>query len=171
MEFLDEQGVQPCGHKAREKCVLIKVFASCLPSEIPTEYQLSTKGIHSDKNTGDAYLRISHPQLDTQHTYYVDSSELHCKGETIGNPCTLQDGFTWQKWKQSKRIQLEKGTRSGNPHWKYVQVVDDDETVIKVLSGTFQASDHGRILESGTGKDPPNEVKDRIERQYGPVYN
>ena len=38
MEFLDEQGVQPCGHKAREKGMIIKVFTSC-KSEIPTEYR------------------------------------------------------------------------------------------------------------------------------------
>ena len=38
MEFLDELGVQPCGHKAREKGILIKVCASCKSNEVPTTY-------------------------------------------------------------------------------------------------------------------------------------
>ena len=49
MEFLDEQGVQPCGHKAREKGILIKVYTSCRSS---TEYCYSVSGVDSDKNTG-----------------------------------------------------------------------------------------------------------------------
>ena len=44
MEFLDEQGVQPCGHKAKEKGVLIKVYASCGPTQIPTQHQFSVNG-------------------------------------------------------------------------------------------------------------------------------
>ena len=41
MEFLDEQGVQPCGHKARERGMLIKMFASCKSNEIPTVFRYS----------------------------------------------------------------------------------------------------------------------------------
>ena len=52
MEFLDEQGVQPCGHKAREKGMIIKVITSCKSNEIPTEYRYSVDGIHNDEDTG-----------------------------------------------------------------------------------------------------------------------
>ena len=52
MEFLDEQGVQPCGHKAREKGMIIKVYTSCQSYEIPTEYRYSVSGAFNDKNTG-----------------------------------------------------------------------------------------------------------------------
>ena len=37
MAFMDEQGVGPCGHVAKEKGILVKVFASCLANEIPAE--------------------------------------------------------------------------------------------------------------------------------------
>ena len=35
MEFMDEQGVGPCGHAAQEKGILIQVLTSCLSNEIP----------------------------------------------------------------------------------------------------------------------------------------
>ena len=50
MEFLDEQGVQPCGHKAREKGMVIKVLTSCKSNEIPTEYRYSMGGVSNNNS-------------------------------------------------------------------------------------------------------------------------
>ena len=52
MAFMDEQGVGPCGHVAKEKRILLKVYASCLASEIPAELAFSTHCITNDTNTG-----------------------------------------------------------------------------------------------------------------------
>ena len=52
MELLDEQGVQPCGHKARERGMIIKVFASCRSNETPTKYCFSVSGTDNKKGTG-----------------------------------------------------------------------------------------------------------------------
>ena len=45
MAFLDEQGVGPCGHVAKEKGILIKVYTSCLVDEVPAELAFSTYGV------------------------------------------------------------------------------------------------------------------------------
>ena len=113
MEFLDKQGVQPCGHRAREKGVLIKVFASCKSAEIPTEYQFSVSGTFNDKNTGKMGYKISRKQLKTQTTDYVDSSELRCNNKTICEPCTLQPGYTWRKLSLTERVYLVHDNEGG----------------------------------------------------------
>ena len=97
MEFLDEQGVQPCGHKAREKGMVVKVLTSCKSSEIPTEYCFSVSGIGNDKNTGMMGFWRSKQLLETQTTDRIDSSFLNCSSETIDEPCTLPAGHTWRR--------------------------------------------------------------------------
>ena len=97
MEFLDEQGVQPCGHKAREKGMLIKVFASCKSKQIPTEYHFSVSGVFNEKNTGEMGFWLSEQLLKTQKTDYIEPSFIHCSGKTITEPCTLKSSYTWKR--------------------------------------------------------------------------
>ena len=103
MEFLDEHGVQPCGHKAREKGMVIKVFSSCKSNEIPTEYRYSVDGIHNDEVTGGMISWINNQLLATQTTVIIDSSHLNCDNKTIDDPCTLPPGFTWRRLEEMKR--------------------------------------------------------------------
>ena len=100
MEFLDEQGVQPCGHRAREKGMIIKVRASCKFNEIPTEYRYSVDGIYNDTDTGVMMGLISKQLMETQTTTRFDSSNLNCHSQTIDDPCTLPPGLTWRRLKK-----------------------------------------------------------------------
>ena len=106
MEFLDEQGVQPCGHKAREKGMIIKVFASCKSNEIPTEYRFSVGGMLNDENTGWMSYWASKELLETQTTDHINSSLLNCDSQTIAEPCTLPPGLTW--WRIEEIMRVEK---------------------------------------------------------------
>jgi hypothetical protein len=101
MEFLDEQGVQPCGHKAREKGMVIKVFASCKSNEIPTEYRNTVDGMDNEVSTGDMSFWTTKQLLESQTTYHIDSSKLNCQSETINEPCTLPPGVTWRRMEES----------------------------------------------------------------------
>ena len=58
MEFFDDRGMEPCGHKAREKGMIIKVYASCKSNEIPTEYCYSVNSAVNE-NTGEMSLWIA----------------------------------------------------------------------------------------------------------------
>ena len=98
MEFLDEQGVQPCGHKAREKGMVVKVLSSCKSNETPTEYRYSVNGVCNDINTGGIRIRKSTKLLETQTMDDIDSSHLHCDNKTIKESCTLQSNYTWQNF-------------------------------------------------------------------------
>jgi hypothetical protein len=103
MEFLDEQGVQPCGHKARKKGMIIKVFASCKSKEIPTEYRYPVDGIYNEKSIGDMSFWIAKQLLKPQTTNDIDSSELNCQSKTINETCTLPPGLTWSTLEKMKR--------------------------------------------------------------------
>ena len=97
MEFLDEQGVQPCGHKAREKGMIIKILASCKSNEIPTKYCHCVSGMHNDKSIGAVIFMMSKQLSETQTTACIDSSHINCNSGSIDEPCTLPPGLTWRK--------------------------------------------------------------------------
>ena len=176
MEFLDEQGVQPCGHKAREKGVLIKVYASCLPTQVPTQYHFSVHGAANDKNSGHMFSYTSKLLSDTQHTYSVNSSIIRCSNHShIEAVCMLQSDFTWQKWRMKERISLAVDDSHGHPFWQYVLLIDDEVKVhefknMREKGEPLDVTKYGQILEFGWGNGPPNEVKDSIERKYGTIY-
>ena len=96
MEFLDEQGVQPCGHKAREKGMIIKVFASCKSNEVPTEYHYTVHGICSKTRFGMIGF-YPYKKLEEQTTDRLNSSLLNCDSNSIYSPCTLPPGITWSE--------------------------------------------------------------------------
>ena len=106
MEFLDEQGVEPCGHKAREKGMIIKVLTSCKSNEIPTEYCYSVSGAGNDKNTGVMSFSLLKQLITTQTTDGIDFSLLRCNNKTIDEPCTLRPGYTWSKFRAANRLYI-----------------------------------------------------------------
>ena len=44
-ETLDNMGIPPCGHKAREQGVMIKIFASCQPNQRAGDPCYSVEGV------------------------------------------------------------------------------------------------------------------------------
>ena len=170
MEFLDERGVEPCGHKAREKGMLIKVYASCRPAQIPTQYQFSINGAANDKNSGDMFSYTSKQLLETQHTYSVNSSILNCDNKKIEDVCVLPSDLTWQEWRIKQRIELfVDETSHSRPSWQYVLLSDDEDKICEFKNrrdkGALteaEVAQYGTLIESGWGKEPSNEVKHKV---------
>ena len=167
-QFLDYHKVQPCGHKAKEKGMLIKVYAACLPSQIPTRFQLTVHGGGNDKKTGDKYTESSKYLLETQHTFSTNSSRIRCNGKDIADPCTLKAGFTWIKWRNYNRIHLVKGNDGSQPCWCYLKLTDDEEVIHNVKLGKLKASEYGIVIKRGFDEEPPESVKKSISEEYGP---
>lgn len=175
MEFLDEQGVQPCGHNAREKRILLKVFTSCRTNEIPHSLMYSLRGNDNDKNTGMLSCVPNDTKLyENQHICTLDATRLRCQNKVIDEVCTLPLDYTWKRWSETDRVFLVRGQDRGRPAWYYVLLEDDEEIIQmfhdKVKSGNLDISEFGEILRSGWGDDPPNEIKDWIDKQYRTVY-
>ena len=172
-QYLDEQGVQPCGHSADKKGILLKVYASCKPTEVAATPCFSVRCAVNDKNTGRVYYNFRSNLRETQHSYGIDFTRIQCS-KKFEEPCALSPNYTWHKENEANRVFLVRGKDRGRPAWHYVLVVDDEDTIKlfheKVKAGTVDVADYGEVLKSGWGKDPPNETKDWVEKNFHRVY-
>ena len=179
MAFMDEQGVGPCGHVAKEKGILVKVFASCLANEVPAELAFSTHGIANIPNTG--RMTFNGPGYrgdeihDGQHCSWFEFTEVRCQNK-IDQPCTMAPGSTWDQWDTAEMIRLVKGEDRGFAAWHYVRLRDEDTRKAfdekTATSGTsIDVALYGQVLKSGWGIDPPGSVAKEIEEKYIVNYN
>ena len=175
MEYLDEQGVQPCAHSAKEKELFLSAAASCKRNEVPYRLLYSIRAVSNDKNTGTTGTWGDGWEItEDQHIKSVNVATIRCENKSIDGPCTLQPDFSWRRNVEGERVYLVRGKDKGHPAWHYVLLVDDEETIKKfhetVKQGRVDVADYGQVLESGWGEDPPNELKDRMERNYNITY-
>ena len=174
MEFLDEQGVRPCGHSAADKGIFLKIIASCKPHEIAASPCYSVRTIDNDKNSGNIIHNVIRELRSTQHPCGYDFTQIRCT-HALEEPCALPPDYTWQRMDQTQRVFLVRGKDGGQPAWHYVLLVDDEATIDKFKRETqgeqagklsVNVADYGQILKSGWGRDPPNDVKEWVEKHY-----
>ena len=180
MEYLDEQGVQPCVHSAKEKQLIISVAASCKHTEIPYQLLFSIRAYNTDKNTGClGKLSNGWEVAEGQHIQSARADVINCQNKTNDGPCTLQPHDTWDKlYFDCNRIRIVRESDGGRPIWRYLLLVDDEEKIRQFdeltqgpnagkLNDSFDVSNYGQVLRSGMGRDPPNDVKDWMKENYG----
>ena len=182
MAFLDEQKVGPCGHSARDKEILIKVYSSCLSSQVPRKLSFSIHGCKNDNKTGNQRfcviecIRNRSKIADGQHTIGVDFTEIQCSNKNIESECVIFPNATWDAWSMRERIYLTKGMDGDKPAWHYVLLVDSDDIILDYVEktqgeqagkSTIDVSNYGIILQSGFGEKPPQHVKDWLTQKYG----
>ena len=93
-KFLDEQGVKPCGHSAREKGILLKVYASCQTGQDSAELAYTTRGMYLGED-GYVYTHLMTEQLRPgQHMFGVDFTKYRC-GRGEEKECSIASGATW----------------------------------------------------------------------------
>ena len=169
-ETLDNKlGIPPCGHKARERGVLIKVCASCRGNEKATELCFSTDGMYVDANTGWPMIRTNERH---QTTMFADFTQLVCCRDP-GSPCPAEDAFKNWKWNDAvsgemcRNISLVTGKDRGRPAWHYVLLSNGEKDRVQgfkaqVRTGTVDVADSGYVIVSGWGKDPPDNIRDKV---------
>ena len=175
MEFMDEQGVGPCGHATKEKGILVQVFTSCLSNEVPIESVFAVHTFTNDKNTKkiSPTCNLRSAQIDKgQHPSGIDFNTVRCKNK-IDEPCNMAPGSTWQKWRAGERVWLFAFKDNTQPQWGYVLLVDDDQTICSVIDNNLNGNpaDYGQVLKTGWGEEPPSEEKEWIEKNYKVDYN
>ena len=177
MAFMDEQGVGPCGHLAKEKRILVGVLSSCQPHEIPTELAFSVHSALNDKNTGDAIFQQGLHLVkchDGQHPCGINFTEVRCKNK-INQPCTMTPGSTWQKWTLQWRIRIHvEANNTGERKWFYVLLVDDDKTVCYLEDNlsTINYTDYGMVIARGQGQYPSiDKPPQQVKKQYFVNYD
>ena len=176
-KFLDEQGVKPCGHSAREKGILIKVLASCGTHQESSvlAYPIRAMGVDSD---GLIYHWFCKMLSDQQTTFGVDFTLPRCGAQPEEKCVTVSDS-SWANAKEiiSDRTYLVHGTNHGKSVWNYILLHEDPHKIREfklktqrhsASSCTLQLRDYGTVLKSGWGNEPPPHVKEHMEITYCP---
>ena len=168
---LDNLGIPPCGHRAREQGVLIKVFASCKPDQKAAEPCYSIEGIVI---TNDGLLGY-HTKMkfnETQTFCGTGFTKLTCcRG--LDESCRSEEAlenWTWEEaidGKLTSRIHKVRGTDRGRPAWRFVLLSNTSEEykerfLEQVKSGTVDVAKWGYVIQSGWGEDPPDSVGKKI---------
>ena len=175
MAFLDQQGVGPCGHSARDKRILIKVFSSCLSHQVPRQLAYSVYGSSNDKNTGDMtftrtqdFVSPSSQLTDLQHCSSKDFTVVRCGQDSINEECLCLPQADWQQWSARKRTFTFLGRDGGRKAWHILLLKDREATVLQYLerSGYKNCDDYGEVLMSGWGEGPTKEDRESAMKDY-----
>lgn len=87
--------------------------------------------------------------------------------------CQFSDAqYTWENWilRPGDRVHVVhcKDRPTNKPAWQYVLV--DEEKLEKFLeqikTSNINGADYGEVLYSGLGKDPPQEMEDKINKKF-----
>ena len=164
---LDNMGIPPCGHHARECGVLIKVMVSTEPDQKAEELHFVRRGIEIAQNGRLAILQWFYKGGSVRS--FLNSTQILCPSE-LSNCCSLPDfcaGLRWMGHVRSRPslVYLVRGTDRAKPAWHYVLVDEGKENAFKeqVASGTINVAVYGKVMKSGWGKDPPDDVKKAID--------
>jgi hypothetical protein len=164
---LDSLHIPPCGHRARENGAMIKVFASCQPHEEAAEPCYSIEGV---RVRGDGVLSTSSNKLTHQKPICFNSTRLVCcRGP--GSPCpkTTFQHLTWENAvDKSTNLHLVQRREGQRDMWYYLilhrvgDVYHEEFQSRYRRDPSLRLSDWGYILESGKGRNPPQEVNEKV---------
>ena len=168
---LDGLGIPPCGHRAREQGVLIKVFASCKPEQEAVEPCYSVQGIEIDEDETLIYFTTK-PVNEALRFSGTDFARLTCcRGPD--EPCQSGKALNNWTWEQAihgglcSKVFIIRVKIRGKPAWHFVLLSDSSEDYKKrfsekVATGNIDVTEWGYIIQSGWGKDPPQSVRDKL---------
>ena len=171
---LDSLGIPPCGHRAREQGILVKVLASCQPDQKAAEPCHSVEGVTMED---DGTLTVWRKELAQKTSIWCDGTRLTCCRGPDESCCSDEalKNWTWQEalhgrlWKSVQIVQL---SDQGRPTWHYLLLSDKSEEYKKrfserVKSGNINLTEWGYVIASGEGTDPPQEIEDKVCQWMG----
>ena len=180
---LDEMGIGACGHQAIKHGMLLKVFASCQPNQKATLGSfVAQKGILFKEEDCSIYFHNGKKLSDTQNAYGLNLTKTMCvqlEGPT--RPCQFPDISAKFYWKWEDTIALEwkerpsslmytvRGQDRGWDAWHIVFVKREllEDFRKKISTGSIDVANYGYVIESGWGKNPPDDIIKKLSR-YSP---
>ena len=169
--FLEDNLVAACGHKAKEKGYLLKIFTSCKPEQTVKDFCFSTGAVtlESDKCLG---FSNSEELSPTQTTFGKDFTKLLCF-QKVHKKCqvdNLTHHWTWVDYATKQRaiidfMYLVRGMDKGREAWYYVLVNKGCKEQFKVALSheKINLQQHGIVVCSGYGNNPPDDIEKRIQ--------
>ena len=166
---LDSLGIPPCGHRAREQGILVKVFASCQPDQKATEPCYSVEGLTVEDN---GTLTVYDKKLTHQTPTSCDATKLTCWRGPDESCCSDEalKNWTWQEALNNrlwKSVQIVGLSDQGRPTWHCLLLSDKSEEYKKrfweqVKSGSINLTEWGYVIASGEGREISQEIQDKI---------
>ena len=168
---LDSLGIPPCGHRAREQGVLMKVYASCRPNQKAAEPCYSIKAIEvSEYGTLSYYIKKTVNK--SQKTYSTDFTKLTCcrgPDESCRSEEALKN-WTWEEAIDSgldSRVHIVRGNAHGQPTWHIVLLSNtsdeyEERFFEQFETGNIDVAKWGYVIQSGWGEDPPDSIEEKI---------
>ena len=166
---LDSFDVPACGHYAKEQGITIKVFTSCRANEEAVEMCFIREGVNVDTTS----LWFPQKKLSSgQSPAGKDFTFCNC-GKALDEVCQIKHAWKWMdKVADGSNIYWVKGFDNRKPAWHCVLLKEEkrDEFISKTQTEagkhTLNLLEYGKILLSGWGKDPPDDLVKEIDKQY-----
>ena len=170
---LDSLGIAPCGHMARERGIVIKVYASCQPDQKAAEPCYSVEGVTVDED-GTLKYDIRKQASETQTFHGVNFTKLVCcRGPE--ESCRSEEALKNWKWQEAvsgglrSRLFIVQGKDQGRPAWHYVLLSKESEAYKKKFlerakSGHINVAEWGYIIKSQWGNDPPEDLQEKLSK-------
>ena len=162
----DEIGVGACGHYSKEQGIMVGVFTSCKSDQEAYELWYPQDNMEVDEEK--KRLIIWGKQLRSGQTPRSFSSTLvRCKNGREG-PCQTDISWKWGDALLGHLVYLVRGKDRGKAAWHYVLVDEEKVEQFKeqVKMGTVDVADFGKVLHSGLGEDPPQNIRDDINKRF-----
>lgn len=170
--FLEENGIPACGHKAKEKGYLLKIYTSCQPEQKVRDFCFSTGAVNlgSDNCLGFFHCKQISPE---QTTFGTDFTKLLCF-QDVDKKCQLENithRWTWVDYAKKQRsaaiedlVFLVRGKDRGKAAWHYVLVNEGlkEEFRTKIATGNIDVAKYGYVVCSGWGENPPDDIKTKV---------
>ncbi|MCM1002270.1 hypothetical protein [Wolbachia pipientis] len=146
-------------------------FTKRFTNRTPGDTGGSFSSKYSSQNTKERALgeRGKISQLASKKTEskeaFSESGSIKSKSRTV-NERSFADAT---RRSRSDLIYLVRGKDRGRSAWHYVLVDKDKREMFlaKSRTGSMDVADYGEILYSGWGEDPPQEIVDKINEEFG----
>ena len=176
---MDEMSIGACGHQTREQGVLLKIYTSCYPNQKAALDCYIPEGFDFNEDHSNICINVKQMISDSQTTYGYDFTKIRClQLEGPMAPCRLPDIPVKCSWKWEDLVAIDsnkrpsslvytvRGTDRGWDAWHIVLIEREllDAFREKLSTGNVDVADYGYVIKSGWGKDPPDDILDKIEK-------
>ena len=163
---LDSLGVPPCGHRSRERGILLRVFASCKPHQKASEPGHSMEAMLVGD---DGVAKVQAVSLKDQESTWFSGTKLVCCHDP-DNPCP-KNTFSQLKWMDGVvgHFPVKKFSRKeqGKQVWRYLMLKDASKETAEAFRAemkknpSLKLSKWGFVLLEGEGEKLPSDVENR----------
>ena len=167
----DNEKIPACGHHSREKGMLLSILTSCKSHQQATILVYVKEAMEIvASDVVYAYNKVlSSGQQTTRGTFM----KILCNSMPDKDCQYLGSEYIWQNMILKRdKVRIVRGLDNGKSVWHYVILDEEKEQLfndVSKIADRINVVEYGDILYSGWGNDPPQDIRETINRRFG--YN